>query len=364
MLPRGEVLHAISHLYRIPYSEAGGIRLRRGLRLGRFRLGRRNRTSPFRYQITRLDPARCCAAGSGGNQNLTIPHLDNVQHTFAHPGCHVLPRGKVFRPGPYPDGVPLEELLDQLLEQTGYLDMLRAEGFEGQTRLENIEELKSTMKRYEEESEDPTLAGFLEEVSLYTDIDRYDPEADAVVLMTMHSAKGLEFDYVFVAGMEEGIFPGVQSMYDPAQVEEERRLCYVSLTRAKKRLYLSTAAQRMLFGQTMRNRPSRFMAEIPQEDCEVTDQAAAHRAQVVANAPKKRPSFNQADRMLGVGQGLPKAPDDSCDLKPGDVISHKVFGRGMVLSVTPMGNDQLVEAAFDNVGTKKVMARFARLKKL
>ena len=153
-------------------------------------------------------------------------------------------------------------------------------------------------------------------------------------------------------------------MYDPAQVEEERRLCYVSLTRAKKRLYLSTAAQRMLFGQTMRNRPSRFMAEIPQEDCEVTDQAAAHRAQVVANAPKKRPSFNQADRMLGVGQGLPKAPDDSCDLKPGDVISHKVFGRGMVLSVTPMGNDQLVEAAFDNVGTKKVMARFARLKKL
>ena len=263
------------------------------------------------------------------------------------------------------DTIPLEELLDQLLEETGYLEMLRAAGFEGQTRLENIEELKSTMKRYEQESDDPTLAGFLEEVSLYTDIDRYDPEADAVVLMTMHSAKGLEFDYVFVAGMEEGLFPGVQSMYDPAQVEEERRLCYVSLTRAKKRLYLTTASQRMLFGQTMRNRPSRFMAELPPEDCDVTDQAAAHRAQVVANAPKKRPRYTQADRMLGVGQApAPAASGEQLDFKPGDTISHKVFGPGMVLSVTPMGNDQLVEAAFERVGTKKVMARFARLKKL
>ena len=105
MLPRGEILRAISYLYRIPYSEAGGIRLRRGLRLGRFRLG----TPPFRYQITRLDPARCCAAGSGGNQNLTIPHLDNVQHTFAHPGSHVLPRGEVLRASPYPHGVPYSE---------------------------------------------------------------------------------------------------------------------------------------------------------------------------------------------------------------------------------------------------------------
>ena len=109
-------------------------------------------------------------------------------------------------------------------------------------------------KRQEENAE-PSLSGFLEEISLYTDIDKYDPTADNVILMTMHSAKGLEFPYVFIAGMEEGIFPGVQSMYDPAQVEEERRLAYVSLTRAKKQLYISTASQRMLFGQTMRNRP-------------------------------------------------------------------------------------------------------------
>ena len=259
------------------------------------------------------------------------------------------------------DTLPLGELLDELLDRTGYLAMLQAEGFEGQTRIENIEELKSTMNRYEEENAEHSLSGFLEEISLYTDIDKYDPNDDAVVLMTMHSAKGLEFDNVFIAGAEEGIFPGVQAMYDPAQVEEERRLAYVSITRAKKQLYISDAAQRMLFGQTMRNRPSRFLAEIPPELCESEDETLLRRQQAAA-MPAKKPRYSESDRMLGVGRQ--PAPDEGFDLRPGDGVTHKVFGGGMVISVTPMGNDHLVEVAFDGVGTKKVMAKFARLKKI
>ncbi|MEM1485346.1 UvrD-helicase domain-containing protein [Oscillospiraceae bacterium PP1C4] len=254
---------------------------------------------------------------------------------------------------------PLDELLDRLLEDSGYLRMLQAEGFEGQTRIENIEELKTSMKRYEEENEEPSLSGFLEEISLYTDIDKYDPAADNVIMMTMHSAKGLEFDNVFIAGAEEGIFPGMQSFSDPAQIEEERRLAYVSLTRAKKQLYVSTAAQRMLFGQTMRNRPSRFLGEVPSELCEMEDTTLMRRQQVQTPS---QPQISRMDKMLGVG--VMSAPStDECILRAGDGVSHKVFGNGMVLSVTPMGNDHLVEVAFEGVGTKKVMAKFARLSK-
>ena len=259
---------------------------------------------------------------------------------------------------------PLDELLDELLEKTGYLKMLREQGLEGQTRLENIIELKSSMARYEESNEEPTLSGFLEEISLYTDIDKYDPDTDAVVLMTMHSAKGLEFPYVFVAGMEEGIFPGTQAMFDPAQVEEERRLAYVSITRAKKQLYLTDAAQRMLFGQTMRNRPSRFLGEIPQELCETSDETIARRQMVaerIAAMPKKQ-WITANDKRLGVGEKA-VAQQDTTVFQAGDQVTHKVFGKGLVLSVTPMGNDQLVEVAFEKVGTKKIMAKFARLKK-
>lgn len=263
------------------------------------------------------------------------------------------------------DSVPLDELLDRLADESGYMAMLRSEGFEGQTRIENIEELKSTMKRYAEENEGGGLSGFLEEISLYTDLDQYDPDADTVVMMTMHSAKGLEFEHVFIAGVEEGIFPGMQSMYDPAQIEEERRLAYVSLTRAKKQLYLSTAAQRILFGQTMRNRPSRFMQEIPLELCEVEDVSMVVRPVMPRNAPV-REQFSQhgRDRSVGMPSALAGAPSAAeIDYKPGDSVSHKVFGDGMVVTATPMGNDLLVEIAFGQVGTKKVMAKFARLRK-
>ena len=258
--------------------------------------------------------------------------------------------------------LPLGELLDAVTEESGYLEMLRKEGFEGQTRMENIAELKSTMQRYAEENAEGSLSGFLEEISLYTDLDRYDPTDDAVVLMTMHAAKGLEFDYVFVAGAEEGIFPGMQSMFDPAQVEEERRLAYVSLTRAKKRLYVLSAAQRLLFGQTMRNRPSRFVQEIPKELCDVQDATVFARAAATPELQALRSPYSVHGRDVGVGSAAASA-DQSIDFSPGDIVSHKVFGDGRVVAVTPMGNDLLVEVLFEKAGTKKVMAKFARLRK-
>ncbi len=306
------------------------------------------------------------AAESGKSAFEVVDHADTYE-PLARRASDLMQFGQmIHRLMELADTCPLGELLDTLLEDTGYLRMLQAEGFEGQTRLENIEELKSTMNRYEEENTEPTLAGFLEEISLYTDIDKFDPTADNVVLMTMHSAKGLEFDHVFVAGIEEGIFPGVQSMFDPAQIEEERRLAYVSLTRAKKRLYLSTAAQRMLFGQTMRNRPSRFLAEVPGELTQLTDAVLQRQA-----APQKQPTVrrqrvNPTDKLIGIGGGMPRSQQENqpeISYRTGDRVSHKVFGEGTVLSVTPMGNDHLLEVAFGSVGTKKLMAKFARLYK-
>ncbi len=255
---------------------------------------------------------------------------------------------------------PLSTLLDEVMSRTGYHLYLLAQGFEGQTRLENIEELKSTMVKFEEENEDGDLSQFLEEVALYTDMDRADLDDDTVLMMTMHSAKGLEFPYVFLAGAEEGIFPGRMSMNSPSEIEEERRLAYVGITRAKKRLYLTTAAQRLLFGQTTRNRLSRFVGEIPKELLDVEDATVVqHR---VPAYPQQESRAIRTGGLSSVEAAQPVAA--KIDLKPGDLVAHKVFGEGMVLSVTPMANDLLVEAAFERGGTKKLMANFAKLKKL
>ena len=258
------------------------------------------------------------------------------------------------------DEVSLVETLEELLEKTGYLTMLRHQGFEGQGRIENIEELKSNMVKYMEENEDATLSGFLEEIALYTDLDSYNTDADAVVMMTLHSAKGLEFPNVFIVGMEEGIFPGIQAIRHPAEVEEERRLAYVGITRAKKRLYLCNSAQRLIFGQTTRNRPSRFLKEIPEGLCDIQDQTLLARKLTGSNkvAPK-RPQHAQNN--IGVAA---QHTGTTIALSPGDRVKHKVFGEGMILSVTPMGNDHLVEIAFQKVGTKKIMSNFAKLTKL
>ncbi len=265
----------------------------------------------------------------------------------------------------------LVETFQLLLEESGYLQALKAQGFEGQTRVENIEELGSTIAKYQEETEDPTLAGFLEEVALYTDIDNYDPNADAVVLMTLHSAKGLEFPVVFIPGMEEGIFPGMQSIYNPAECEEERRLAYVGITRARKRLYLCCAGERMLFGRTNRNRQSRFLEEIPAGLVERKDELAQRmqeqRSRMVS-APVPSHTVNRGGSIGGVqsasrSTAAPAQPA-AFNIAVGDTVSHRVFGKGLVLNITPMGGDHLVEIAFDKVGTKRIMSNFAKLTKV
>ena len=211
----------------------------------------------------------------------------------------------------------------------------------------------------------------MEEVTLYTDLDNYDENADRVIMMTMHSAKGLEFNNVFFCGAEEGIFPGVQAIYNPDQIEEERRLAYVCITRAKKQLYITNAAQRMIFGQTVRNRVSRFVTEIPASCCDVEDKTVrkASAAELKrANTVKK----THADNAIGVGGLRQKTTSYSsdaptgaaCTLKAGDRVSHKTFGEGSIVKVTPMGGDCLLEVLFDTVGTKKIMYKFAKLTKL
>ena len=260
----------------------------------------------------------------------------------------------------------LEELLDELLDVSGYGEYLRQQGDEGIGRLENIAELKTTMAQYEEENEEPSLSDFLEQISLYTDIDNLDQNADYVALMTMHSAKGLEFPVVFVVGMEEGIFPSSRSLDNEEDIEEERRLAYVAMTRAKKNLYLTRACERMLFGHTDRNRKSRFLKEIPKELIEKREQEGL--SQVVSSASS---GFGEVGtiRSMSLRQQLnirkaDKPTVETQTFTAGERIKHKIFGEGTILSASPMGNDTLLEIAFDTKGTKKIMANYAKVKKI
>ncbi len=260
----------------------------------------------------------------------------------------------------------LDVLLDQIMEDTGYTAMLKAQGDEGQTRMENIGELKSTMMKYEQENPEGTLDGFLEEIALYTDLDDMNEQDDAVLMMTMHSSKGLEFPVVFLPGMEDGVFPSVRSIYEPEELEEERRLAYVAITRAKKKLYISHAYERMVFGTTNRNRLSRFAAEIPDDKLELVDTTAARREAYQARLQAKREGglttpVPKATTLVG---SKPKTQAAVIDYAVGSRVRHKTFGEGMVVSIRPMGSDSLVEVAFDKVGTKKIMANFAKLEKV
>ena len=252
-----------------------------------------------------------------------------------------------------------DKVFEAVLDKTGYLDMLLGQGEEGRTRIENIKELESNILRYREENPEATLGGFLEEVALISDIDGYDPDADNVILMTLHSAKGLEFPVVFLAGLEEGIFPGVQSQFSPEAIEEERRLMYVGVTRAREELYLTRATSRMLFGQTQRNRPSRFVGEIPEELKSIEDETVTVRQERPAKPGRTRIDYSQS-RRIGVSTGG-GASAATPSYAVGTRVSHKVFGEGMIVSAKPMGNDTLLEIAFDRVGTKKIMQNFAKL---
>lgn len=277
------------------------------------------------------------------------------------------------------DGMGLNDLLQEVLEKTKYLDFLHEDIETYDDRVNNIKELSSMFIKYEEESEDANLSEFLEDVALISDIDSYNEDEDAVVLMTLHSAKGLEFPVVFIPGMEEGIFPGNQSMFSEEDLEEERRLAYVGITRVKKKLYLISSQQRMLYGQTSRNMPSRFLREIPSSV--IDDQSVVARRSTgftsahsgfssgarggssytsSSKIGSARQSSNSAHKF---GQAGNAAQKSNVDYNVGDTVSHKSFGTGTILTITPMGGDMLLEVAFDKAGTKKMMANYARLEK-
>ncbi len=311
----------------------------------------------------------------------------------------------------------LTDFYDALCADTGYAVALEASNkVEDRTRLENVRELKSSIQDYLDNAAAPSLAGFLDEIALYTDLDSHDPNEECLVMMTMHSAKGLEFPVVFNVGMEEGIFPGMRAIGDMEEMEEERRLCYVAMTRAKEKLYMTCANQRMLYGRTSSNRPSRFLGEIPEERLERTgrqgyadnwgmggsgrpmggwdvdaddfDEDREERSYPSGRsyggygkprsgygghggeeprsnygrrhipAPKKSAPVTSA-RVSTVSAAPKKDPLPPPDFHKGEMVTHKAFGRGMILSITPMGGDALIEVAFDNVGTKKLMLRSA-----
>lgn len=267
--------------------------------------------------------------------------------------------------------ITLGELYDELVERIDYLNFLKTDDPESaEDRAANVQELASNLRRFEEENPEGTLSDFLEEVSLITDIDNYDNNADSVVLMTVHSAKGLEFPVVFLPGMEENIFPGMASVYVPSEVEEERRLAYVAITRAKEELYIFHAESRMIFGMTNRNRVSRFVEEIPETLIEHT------RSRDYSARPVSMPSFGGAKpfgealktkSVAEAGGFMPKPrvkPAPAGTYRVGDTVLHKAFGTGLIVSATPMANDTLLEVAFDKVGTKKLFANFARLTKV
>ena len=262
-------------------------------------------------------------------------------------------------------GISLPEFYDEVMRRTGYVEALELKPTEeNKTRLENVKELRSSILSYCENAEMPTLAGFLEEIALYTDIEQYNDSEDAVVMMTMHSAKGLEFPNVFLVGFEDGLFPGMRAIGDAEEMEEERRLCYVAITRAKRCLTISYARQRMLYGRTNAALASRFLREIP-EDITMKkggfqrlnyDYQSAMTYSRPAQAVKK-PEYSAYSAQKA-------AP--ALELNKGDMVEHTAFGRGLVLSVLKMSGDALLEIAFDKIGTKKLMAKTAsaHMKKL
>lgn len=248
-----------------------------------------------------------------------------------------------------------------VMEETGYLNMIEMEeGIEKIARLENLGEFISVAQEYQRGVEDePTLGGFLESVALYSDLDDYDEEQDNVFLMTLHSAKGLEFPVVFLPGLEEGLFPSFLSLDDKQQLEEERRLCYVGITRAKKRLYISYAKCRSQYGKTAYCRPSRFIKEVPMQlfDC----QYAAPRKATVANQYQTQKQTSDFGFKITTANA---SSNIAADYKIGERVKHKKFGVGIILNVQSVGSDQRLEIAFDDVGTKNLMAAYASLNKV
>ena len=283
---------------------------------------------------------------------------------------------------------PLPEFYDYVCERSGYAPALREkDDVESRGRLENVQELKSSILTYLENAEgtEPSLSGFLDEIALYTDLDSRADGDNCVTMMTMHAAKGLEFPQVFVVGMEEGLFPGNRAMGDGAEMEEERRLCYVAMTRAREKLTLTNARQRTLYGRTTPCMPSRFLNEIPEENMEWLSKPQPRSesweerdsdygdrgygsyggygqrttGSVVTRREPAEPKAGALRSAAGASKAAPKAAAPRMQIQAGETVEHDAFGRGLVLSVRTMGGDALVEVAFDSVGTKKLMLKMA-----
>ena len=259
------------------------------------------------------------------------------------------------------------ELLKDIIESTGYVKELEAEGTEeAEARIENIDELITKVVSYEEENEEPTLSGFLEEVALVADIDSVDGDDNQVLLMTLHSAKGLEFPFVYLAGMEDGIFPSYMTITsdDPTEIEEERRLCYVGITRAMRDLTLTCAQQRMIRGETQYNKVSRFIKEIPRELVELGREFKEKKPMDIPMPT----SFRQMKQAFKQPAFVPKQFEvkkaDGLDYTVGDTVKHIKFGTGVVTAIAEGGRDYEVTVNFDKVGVKKMFASFAKLKKV
>lgn len=254
----------------------------------------------------------------------------------------------------------LSELFDITVRETGYRESLAQED-DKEERIQNLDQLKSEIIQYMNDAEEPTLEGFLQDVALSSDQDELTDDDDYVPLMTLHASKGLEFPTVFIIGMEEEVFPGRQCMFNPSEVEEERRLAYVGVTRAKDKLYLTKSESRMLYGNTNHNRQSRFIDEIPEEYIEKSGEVSWHTTQKpVATSI----SGARAASPYKVNRGSFDMNAAAVSFKPGDKVKHKTFGEGMIISAESMGSDTLLEIAFQKVGTKKLMAKFARLTKM
>ncbi len=258
--------------------------------------------------------------------------------------------------------LPISELFQKVLELSGYIRALENEGDEGIDRIENVKEFASNIAQYELENDEPTLSDFLEQLSLISDIDSFDAESDRVVLMTIHSAKGLEFKNVYLVGLEEGIFPGNQSIYGGAEeIEEERRLAYVAITRAKRNLTITNTSSRLLFGSTTRNLPSRFLKEIPTEYCNCSSSQSSYFSYNTGYSYNKSTYSVPKSKPIASSYVTGKPTTPSVSYTVGQQVSHKTFGDGMILNVIPMGQDTMLEIAFNNVGTKKIMANYAKL---
>lgn len=278
------------------------------------------------------------------------------------------------------EDMSISDLLKEIIEETGYIESLQAEDMvEAETRIENIDELLSKVAAYEEECEDrnepASLSGFLEEVALVADIDSLDEDTDYVVLMTLHSAKGLEFPNVYLAGMEDGLFPSYMTITadDPEEVEEERRLCYVGITRAEKELTLTCARRRMIRGETQYNKMSRFLKEIPMEllstGAVFTKDKEEPEVKVSAymqakQAFKAKPFGGSTSYSQSPAKSFGKPSGKGLDYKTGDRVRHIKFGEGTVTAIIEGGRDYEVTVAFDTAGTKKMFAAFAKLEKI